>query len=670
MLQIHNLILNYGTKNILKEISFQIEENKIIGLIGVNGSGKSSLLKVVSGEVEIDWGQIYTKGAVSVAYLSQDPKKDILKWTQKPILNWYIKKQNFGAGNINNNLVDEINEEIDLATILKLDFDQTKPVKTLEDLITIQKSFLLDQYKYFSFTDKELISKENEFIQNIKFYKQKFSFNLDLNNTSLENLSGGQMRKLGLILVLSTNSNILLLDEPTNHLDLENITKLEEIIKSQTNKSIIFVSHDRYFTDNLAQTMWEIDEKKIFIHKGNYTQFLNHKNTKNKQLKTEIWKKEQYLKRELEWVNAGVKARGTKDKGRLDNFTTQNQELDNLKAKQKTKLNIILPQFPRLGSKILEAKNSSLTVKNTEKTLWKNLYFNLQKNDKIGLLGSNGCGKSTLLKFITQNLDFDNYLISGKFNIGLNTTFLYFDQHKEIENIEQTPFEFIGHGREYITYGINSSKKELSTRHYLKLWLFDKEKYNTPIKNLSGGEVSRLLLAKLFLTPANVFILDEPTNDLDLETMLVLEQALIDFEGVVILISHDRSFLNKVCNQIWYFDVENQEINILNGNYELVKNFFEKSSFNENIELSEDKSSISTLNKNPNSMKKLNQQISKLENQITKQEKVVFDLEQKFTDPEIFKDAIRLEKIQNHLKREKMVLNQLMESWEQILNQV
>lgn len=663
MLQIHNLVLHYGVRPILDEISFDLDENECIGLIGINGCGKSSLLKVINGDVEIDFGKIYTKGPTSVAYLSQDPITDIIKWSKKPILSWYLKKQEIGAGNINEK-IDTFDESFDIASILKIEINnKIKIVKTVQDIIDLQKNFLISQYKHFGYTDKELLTIENKFVININSLKKSLALNIDFENSDFRKLSGGQLRKIGLILVLSLDSHVLLLDEPTNHLDLESILSLEKIIKSSKKKSIIFVSHDRYFTDNVAKVMWEIENTKLITHKGNYTKFLKDKTENSKNLKTEIWKKSQYLKRELEWVKSGVKARGTKNKGRVDQFNQDKRYLETIKSKGKSKLNVIISKPLRLGSKIVEVSNNSLSV--GDNLLWKDFSVAIQPNDKIGILGPNGSGKTTLLKLLTDKIDIDIIKYSGKVNIGINSKFLYYSQHKEIEDLNQTPFTFIGEGREMIKYHDGESIKEISTRHYLKLWLFDKSKYTTPIINLSGGEKSRLVLAKLLLSPANILILDEPTNDLDLDTMMVLEQALIDYEGVVIIISHDRTFINRVCNQIWFFD--NQKIHTIHGNYDTVKHRFEKTSdtiISDKNETIKDNISPTISNK---ITKKIAKDILNIENLISLQEKLVFDLQSKFNNPELFSDRERVAKIKTHLEREERKLEEMYKEWEDMI---
>jgi ABC transport system ATP-binding/permease protein len=664
IIQAHNLTLKYGIKNIFEDISLEIGSGEKIGLIGVNGSGKSSLMKVLSGIVERDAGDIYTNGSVSIAYLSQDPTHDISIWQKLPILQWLIKKSTMGAG-----IITESNEQIDQKSEPGLNlselliYEASEKIKnnniiTVGELISWQRSIYLNQLEKMGFDHKELIKRENDF--NINYKKINNILNGVNDNCLISNLSGGEQRKLGLALLLSLEPDLLLIDEPTNHLDLEAISALENYLNG-IKTAFIFVSHDRYFINNVAASMWEINGGKLNCIKGGYDEFIDEKVNQKTKAKTETWKQKQYLKRELEWVKSGVKARGTKDKGRLHRFEqdtaefTTNKHTDNI-------LKAILPPVQRLGSRIIDIKESCVEI--GEKKLWHKFTHNIQKNQKIGLIGANGSGKSTLLKFLMQEhlAEFEvfksKFTNSGTIKIGTNSHFLYFDQHKRNLDWDMTPLEFIGRGREIIEFG--PFDQTIPVRRYLSNWLFSKTQYSTKICNLSGGEQSRLLLASSFLRGGNVLILDEPTNDLDLETLMVLEQTLNDFSGVIILISHDRTFINRVCNHIWF--LENGQIKSIAGNYDNYLNFVAANQTKSVFEINQIE------NKNKNNLLKTTKQIKILEIEISKIELKISDLHSRLQNPDIFRDLERFKKLQAHLEREEKELSTLMNHWEELSN--
>lgn len=665
LIQAHHLSLNYGTAEILKDLSLEINMEDKIGLIGVNGAGKSSLLRVLTGQIERDFGAIYTSGNISVAYLSQDPMDDIQEWKKNPILKWFVKKNDIGVGEMAHNLTGPLNDfnekGMQLSKMLMFEggkTDSNREIKTVQDLISWQISINLIQFESLGMDQKELLGRENEIKTELKKLMGRFG-NLDL-ELDLNVLSGGQLRRLGLFLILAFGPNLMLIDEPTNHLDLEAIEELEKYLAA-TKTPFIFVSHDRYFVDKVAETMWELSKGALKTVKGGYSDFLKSKSENREKSKTESWKQKQYLKRELQWVRAGVQARGTKDKGRMDRYTVEKDDHDKNKFTQND-LNMILPPCPRLGSRIIDIKESCVGIAAQEKVLWTKFTHNIQRREKIGLIGPNGCGKSTLLKFLMgteNNLNFDK---TGTIKIGSNTEFLYFDQHKTGLEPDQTPLLFIGEGREIIDFG--GAGKTIPTRRYLSNWLFSKNQYSTAIKNMSGGEKSRLLLAKAFLKGGNLLILDEPTNDLDLETLMVLEQALNDFQGSIILISHDRTFINRTCNHIWFFD--DGKIFDIAGDYD---NFLKWKGGGkaELIQDSVETVTEETADKNHFENKKLKAQITRLEGSISNLEAVILDLGVRMQNPTVFKDKTRFEKLRGHMEREELKLGELLKSWEELI---
>jgi ABC transport system ATP-binding/permease protein len=595
--QIH---LNYITKDILNDINLQISKGEKYALVGNNRSGKSSLMKIIAKLLEPDGGEVIYSRGVRVGYISQEIEDLNLSGME------FIKgcnKDVFG-------LIEEY---------------QHKPNQHLHDTLVALQAF-------------DFESRLNDLIG---------LFHVPNINQLMSDNSGGINKKIQLIAGFLFYSDLILLDEPTNHLDIKGIMELEKYLNN-TQSSLVIVSHDRKFLDNVTNHFLEIWDKRTYVHKGTYANYLDAKSKRLENEAVDNWKLGQYLKRELKWVSAGVKARATKDKGRLQRFYEAKDSLGSVDNKI---VEMVIPEPVQLGTRVLDIEN--LSIKEGDKIVFGPLTFKFEKYTKVGIVGPNGSYKSTFIKAILDQLS-TNFNSQGTIKKGLNTSYLYFEQDKNALALDMTVFDYIGEGKERVNIG---DQGQMNTYKYLDNWLFFKDQHRTQIRNLSGGEKSKLLLAKKLQAPANFLILDEPTNDLDLDTILLLESNLAEYEGPIIIISHDRQFLNHICNVIISTDSTSPLVSY--GDYD-----FYESKYIKNLSESMTSTELKTPKKSPKDERRESAQIRELEKQINTLEETLKKIESQLTDPEVYSDYIKTNELVT--KKERLEVR-LLEYYKQIL---
>ena len=511
-------------KTILKGISLSFFPGAKIGVLGLNGSGKSTLLRIMAG-IEKDYlGEARPQAELKIGYLPPEPKLDDEK-------------------SVKENIEDGLGEVIDLLN----EFNEISN-KFSEPLSEEEMTNLLDRQGDLQLKIDALggweIDRRLQLASN--------ALRLPDWDSNVATLSGGERRRVALCRLLLANPDMLLLDEPTNHLDAESVAWLERFLKEFPG-TVVAITHDRYFLDNAAGWILELDRGQGIPFEGNYSDWLS---AKEKRLKIEANKesaRQKSIKAELEWVRSQPRARQAKNKARLARF----EELNSTEFQRRNETQeLYIPPGERLGEKVLEIEK--LSKRFGEKVLIENLSFSVPKGAIVGIIGGNGAGKSTLFKII-NGVEKPN---SGHVSLGETVNLGYVDQSRDSLQGEKTVWEEISDGNELIQIG----KYETSSRSYVGRFNFKGSDQQKFIKDLSGGERNRVHLAKLLKKGANFLLLDEPTNDLDVETLQALENAIETFPGSVMIISHDRWFLDKLCTHILSFEGES-DINFFSGNY-------------------------------------------------------------------------------------------------------
>ncbi|MBL4281011.1 ABC transporter ATP-binding protein [Vibrio fluvialis] len=509
LITIHNGLLAFGDHPLLDHADFALQENERVCLVGRNGAGKSTLMKVLAGETIMDDGKMQVMQDVIVSRLEQDPPRD-----QEGNVYDYV------AGGLK-----EVGQQLKIYQDL-LDLVAVEPTDTnIKRLSAIQEQ--LEHAGAWRFEDR---------IKNVLS-----ALKLD-GHTKLTDLSGGWQRKAALARALVCDPDVLLLDEPTNHLDVTTIEWLEGFLKDFRG-SIIFISHDRAFIKSMATRIVDLDRGKLNSFPGNYDKYLVEK---EEQLRVEDMQNAEFdkkLAQEEVWIRQGIKARRTRNEGRVRALKKLREERSERREVQ-GKVNLQIDGAARSGKIVFEAENLQYSIDG--KSIVKDFSFNIMRGDRIALVGPNGCGKSTLLKLLLGELQPD----SGRLHCGTKLEVAYFDQYREMLDPEKSVIDNLADGKQEVTIG-GRQRHALS---YLQDFLFAPKRARTPVKALSGGEKNRLLLARIFLKANNLLVLDEPTNDLDIETLELLEDLLANYQGTLLLVSHDREFVDNTVTSSWIFE--------------------------------------------------------------------------------------------------------------------
>lgn len=503
------LTSTYGEKVLFDHINFIINENDRIGLIGVNGSGKTSLLNVIAGEVSPESGQITTPNDYTIGYLKQQPRLDESKTIMEAVF----------AG-----------DQTIFKTIRQYEEALNKFSAHPEDPQTV------DRYnKMQDRMDQEDAWEADSRIKTILTQ-------LKIKDTSqrIADLSGGQRKRVGLAQVLIQQPDLLLLDKPTNHLDLDSVIWLQDFLASYKG-AVLVVTHDRYFLDQVTNHIWELSFGKLYQYDGNYQDFVAKKATRVALAKETEQKNQQLYKKELAWMRTGAKARSTKQKGRINRFHQLENKVGKLKTDEDISINL---GSQRLGKDVIKFKDANLKLGDHQ--ILQDFNWLVQAGDRIGITGENGAGKTSLLNVIAQRVPLD----SGVMKIGETVKLGYYTQQTEGINDSKRMISFLSEVAESVT---DKDGNKLSVTQLLERFLFPRFMHGTLIRKLSGGEKRRLYLLKILMQQPNVLLLDEPTNDLDIGTLTVLEDYLDSFAGTVITVSHDRYFLDKVADDLLIF---------------------------------------------------------------------------------------------------------------------
>ncbi|MFH4666662.1 ABC transporter ATP-binding protein [Vibrio cidicii] len=511
LLTIHNGQLAFGDHPLLDKADFALQENERVCLVGRNGAGKSTLMKVLAGEIQMDDGKFQITQDVVVSRLEQDPPRN-----ESGTVYEYV------AGGL-----AEIGQQLkiyhDLLDLVAVDPSE----KNINHLARVQEQ--LDHANAWRFDDR------------VSHVLAALQLNAE---TKLTDLSGGWQRKAALAKALVCDPDVLLLDEPTNHLDVTTIEWLETFLKDFRG-SIIFISHDRAFIKAMATRIVDLDRGKLASFPGDYENYMVEK---EEMLRVEEMQNAEFdkkLAQEEVWIRQGIKARRTRNEGRVRALKKLREERQN-RVEVQGKAKIQIDDASRSGKIVFEAKNIHFAFDG--KTIVDDFSFNIMRGDRIALIGPNGCGKSTVLKLLLGQLSPD----AGLLHCGTKLEVAYFDQYREILDPEKTVIDNLADGKQEVTVG-GRDRHALS---YLQDFLFSPKRARTPVKALSGGEKNRLLLARIFLKANNLLILDEPTNDLDIETLELLEELLANYQGTLLLVSHDRQFVDNTVTTSWIFEGE------------------------------------------------------------------------------------------------------------------
>lgn len=593
--------------HLLNEADLQIQPQDRIALVGRNGAGKSSLLKLLQGDLVLDKGQINKVSGLKIAGLTQE----VPVTGDESVYHFLVKS------------LGEVGEVLAQFNVFSQQDDMDKLARVQEQMDNLHAWDLLPKVETMA-----------------------SRLGIDIGE-QMANLSGGMKRRVLLAAALIASPDLLLLDEPTNHLDIEAIEWLESYLKN-FNGSVVVVTHDREFLAQVANRIVEIDRGKLYFHDCNYETYLDRRESirLSEQKANDLFDKK--LAEEEVWIRTGVKARRTRNEGRVRALKALREEYK-ARRNQLGSVKSLTLDVTRSGSMVIEAEKISFTIGN--KLIVRDFSLLLTRGDKLGIIGANGCGKTTLVRLLLGELKPD----SGTIKQGTSLNVAYFDQLRRQLLEDETVMFNVGDGADYVT--INGKQKHVAS--YLKEFLFSPERFNQPVSSLSGGERNRLLLAKLFAKPVNLLVMDEPTNDLDIETLELLESMLMDYPGTLILISHDRAFINQVVTSVLVHEDEGKFSEFVGGydDYKMHK----KQQREAPVKVSNEKRA------NPSNKLNFNEQreLSQLPQKIEKLEQKINELQLQMAQPDFYQqDASAIAKVNQLLTADEALLAECYARWE------
>lgn len=624
LLRLSNVSIAYGTHALLNNAEFQLDAGERVGLLGRNGEGKSTLMKIIAGNIHADHGEIWRQPGLRLAWLEQTPDLPDDATIYDAV-----------AGGLG-----ELGEWITRyhAMSLTMDYNDEKALNELGDL---QHKLEAHNGWHFQQRVETTLSK------------------LDLpGELKISGLSGGWKRRVALARALVIEPEVLLLDEPTNHLDFESITWLEEQILNFQG-AVLFVTHDRSFLQKLATRIIDLDRGNLVSWQGSYDDFLVRKAAALEDEANQNAEFDKKLADEEVWIRQGVKARRTRNEGRvraLEKLRNERAQRRNTQGTSK----ISLDRGDASGKKVIEVNDISFGYQ--DRQIIRHFSTLIQRGDKIGLIGANGAGKSTLLKLLLKQLEPS----SGTVEQGTRLEIAYFDQLRDQLDPETTVCDTIADGNDFVE--ISGNKRHVMS--YLGDFLFAPARARSPVKSLSGGEKNRLLLARLFTKPANLIVMDEPTNDLDLETLELLEEKLVDFDGTLLLVSHDRAFLDNVVTSVFVLDGTG-EVNEFVGGYSDWLSHAKQAKQAETVKGAKQEKSATQAPAKTATKKKLSykeqQELDKLPELIDGLETRQAELNGQISKPEFYKqDQAAVNKVLDELKQVDAELEQVYRRWDEL----
>ena len=615
------LAVRYNERAVLEGATLAIEEGDRIGLVGRNGCGKTTFLRLLAGLQSADSGEVTRRRDLVISYLPQDFSLDPAK-------------------SVYENIRDGARHVLDLIAQFEALPPHSKQHEALEHRIAALEGWTLDQ----------------------RIATAMSHLNCPAADRRADSLSGGEGRRVAIARALVSRPDLLILDEPTNHLDPESIEWVAGFLE-EFKGTFLVVTHDRYFLDRVARRIVELSDGRFFSHAGNYTDYLLDKAERQAADATIEHKRQMFLKRELEWVRTGPRAQRSKQKDRFERYYETAAQAGPVVEEE---VELCIPPPPQLGNRVVELSNLGMELGG--RTLFRGFQFTFENGQRVGVVGRNGLGKTTLLKIIVGQLS----PTEGNVKVGQLTRFNYVDQSRLQLSDERTALEEVGDGTEFVIFG----NGHLSLRAYLKRFLFADDRITTQVKYLSGGERSRLLLARILKNGGNFLVLDEPTNDLDLPTLRVLEEALIAFPGVVLVVSHDRYFLNRVCTHILAFEGDGT-ISSSVGDFDYYLEKKQRANLELERQISEGPALIQAPARSgetsPKAMKpqklsfKEMRELESMEGQIQAVEEEVARIEGLFTSPDFYRThASRTSQLTAELAAAKERLALLYQRWEEL----